>query len=90
MQAERQIVRDEEDTGAEEELEQQLYESQQAEDAFNSEFACCECGFVNKARDGHHSTIRCPHTKRCGQCGNTWPCAEHKPLAKRRSKGKAA
>jgi hypothetical protein len=70
--------------GAGKELEQQLYESQLAEDAFNSEFACCECGFVNKTRDGHHPQIRCPRSKRCGQCGNAWPCEEHKRLAKRK------
>lgn len=80
--ARKQEMEDEND-GAEEALEQQLYESQLAEDAFNSEVACRECGFINKARDGHHRQIRCPHTKRCGQCGHTWPCMEHKLLAKR-------
>jgi hypothetical protein len=40
------------------------------------EVACVECGFH---RDGaHHPGIKCPKTGRCGECGNAWPCEEHK------------
>lgn len=78
-----------EDDGALEAMEQQIYEQEQADDAQNSEYACCECGYINKRKDGHHPGIKCPHTGRCGQCGNDWPCEEHKDQARgqrRRSK----
>lgn len=62
---------------AAEELEAQVYEGVLAEESRNSEYACCECGFVNVRGDGHHRGGRCPHTGRCGWCGADWPCAEH-------------
>lgn len=74
---------DDADDGALEAMEQQIYEQEQADEAQNSEYACCECGFINKAKDGHHPGIRCPHSGRCGQCGNNWPCEEHKGQVRR-------
>ena len=70
-------ARSEELDCAAEELEAQVYEGVLAEEFRNSEYACCECGFVNARGDGHHRGGRCPHTGRCGGCGADWPCAEH-------------
>ena len=39
------------------------------------EYSCCECGYRRGL--GHHPKIQCPTTKRCGTCGNDWPCPEH-------------
>jgi hypothetical protein len=61
-------------------VEAEIYEQTQAEESLAAEFACCECGFINDAQDGHHPEIRCPESGRCGQCGNAWPCAEHLAL----------
>jgi hypothetical protein len=79
------------DLGAEgdlalEQYEQQIYEAEQAEEAVVGEYGCCECGYINKRRDGHHPGIKCPHTGRCGQCGNDWPCAEHEGQAALRAR----
>lgn len=43
-------------------------------------YRCCECGYVRNG--AHHPGIQCPKTKRCGTCGNDWPCHEHLPMAK--------
>lgn len=67
---------DEEDFDLES-MELEIYEQTQAEESLVSEFGCCDCGFINDAKDGHHPGIRCPESGRCGQCGNSWPCAEH-------------
>ena len=74
-------------------MELEIYERTQAEENLVSEFGCCDCGFINAAQNGHHPEIRCPETGRCGQCGNSWPCAEHlalvpKPAAKSRKTAK--
>jgi hypothetical protein len=61
-------------------MEFEIYEASQAEENLISEFACCDCGYLNATRDGHHPEIRCPETKRCGQCGNNWPCSDHLSL----------
>lgn len=80
---------DEEDLDLEQ-VEQEIYEAEQAEEAEVAEWGCCECGFINRCRDGHHAGIRCPHTGRCGQCGNDWPCKEHEHLAPKRSASRSA
>ena len=67
-----------------EELEAQVYEGVLAEESRNSEYACCECGFVKARGDGHHRGGRCPHTGRCGWCGGRWPCVEHGPEGRKK------
>ena len=74
------MIEDEDDLDLEA-MEAEIYEQEQAEESLEAEFACCDCGFINDARDGHHPEIRCPESGRCGQCGNAWPCAEHLHLA---------
>lgn len=34
--------------------------------------SCVEC------RKNNHAKSQCPATGRCGDCGEDWPCAEHK------------
>lgn len=41
-----------------------------------NECACVECGYMRNG--AAHPKIKCPKTGRCGECGNEWPCAEHK------------
>ncbi len=45
-------------------------------DFIMGEIACCECGYHRNG--AHHPKIQCPHTGRCGECGNDWPCDDHK------------
>lgn len=60
---------------------QEAYDNLQAEEAIVCEYGCCDCGFINENHDGHHRGIRCPHSGRCGSCGNPWPCEEHQVKA---------
>jgi hypothetical protein len=38
--------------------------------------ACCECGYHRYG--AAHPKVQCPATGRCGECGNDWPCDDHK------------
>jgi hypothetical protein len=51
------------------------YDKYEYDDWYRKEYCCCDCGYVRNS--AHHIGIRCPHTGRCGECGNDWPCEDH-------------
>lgn len=58
-------------------MSNRAYDKHLARENYVHEVACVECGFHRNGR--HHPKIKCPRTGRCGECGNDWPCEEHKP-----------
>lgn len=62
------------------------YDDYECREYLRKEYCCCDCGYMRNL--AHHPAIRCPVTGRCGQCGNDWPCEEHKNMVPEKFKNK--